>query len=167
MRVQRWPGNVRQLKNIVDQLALFYAGEQITHEQLADLLHSDSDLLPTTRANDDDDHRKMMWQLVMALRHETDMLRQRIDAMESGNGRFSILKDMTASPMAETPPVTSLIKYPEQNVLNLGPNPLVESERATIAALLAKNGGNKKQTAEDLNISLRTLYRKLHELEIE
>ncbi len=167
MRVQRWPGNVRQLKNIVDQLALFYAGEQITHEQLADLLHSDSDLLPTTRANDDDDQRKMMWQLVMALRHETDMLRQRIDAMESGNGRFSILKDMTASPMAETPPVTSLIKYPEQNVLNLGPNPLVESERATIAALLAKNGGNKKQTAEDLNISLRTLYRKLHELEIE
>ena len=36
-----------------------------------------------------------------------------------------------------------------------------------IATALKKNNGNKKTTAEELNISQRTLYRKIHELGIE
>ena len=44
---------------------------------------------------------------------------------------------------------------------------LEESERDAVAAALRRNGGNKKKTAEQLNISQRTLYRKIHELGLD
>lgn len=44
------------------------------------------------------------------------------------------------------------------------PISLEESERETIAAALRQNDGDKKKTAAQLDISLRTLYRKIREL---
>lgn len=168
MRVQRWPGNVRQLKNVVDQLALFYSGEEITHDNLADMLHSDDAALPSTRNAEEEDRTKMLWQLVVALRQETDRLNARIDSLENAREpKFHYVPPETDTEAVASPAITSLIRYPEKDILSIRSNPLEESERATISALLAKNGGNKKQTAEELNISLRTLYRKLHELDIE
>ena len=40
---------------------------------------------------------------------------------------------------------------------------LAENERRIITAALVKHGGRRRQMAEDLGISERTLYRKLHE----
>lgn len=45
-------------------------------------------------------------------------------------------------------------------------NPLDESEKRVIEDTLARNGGNKKAAAEELHISLRTLYRKMQDLGI-
>ncbi|MDE6682871.1 MAG: sigma-54 dependent transcriptional regulator, partial [Muribaculaceae bacterium] len=47
MRLYRWPGNVRQLKNIVEQLALFDAGEQISRDQMLEALPIDHSGLST------------------------------------------------------------------------------------------------------------------------
>ena len=44
---------------------------------------------------------------------------------------------------------------------------LEDSERDAVAAALRRNGGNKKKAAEQLNISQRTLYRKIHEYGID
>ena len=44
---------------------------------------------------------------------------------------------------------------------------LEDSERNAVAAALRRNGGNKKKAAEQLNISPRTLYRKIHELGLQ
>ena len=44
--------------------------------------------------------------------------------------------------------------------------PLEQIERDTIAAALEANNGDKKKTAAQLNISLRTLYRKLKETDL-
>ena len=67
--------------------------------------------------------------------------------------------------------MTSLIKYPETDLLRPDGDspisPLDNAERRTIAEALARNGGDKKKTAADLDISLRTLYRKLQEFHIE
>lgn len=169
MRLQRWPGNVRQLKNVVEQLALFYAGTLIAESTLADMLHTDHDSLPapSNMNHESDDRQKILMQLVVSLRQETDELRQRIEMLEKCRTDYGFT---TASDLSETMPdkkVTSLIKYPEVDILNIGSNPLEDSERATIMATLARNNGNKRKTAEDLDISLRTLYRKLHDLNIE
>ena len=68
---------------------------------------------------------------------------------------------------AET--VQSLIKYepPVPSPSEVGGSPLEQAERDAIVAALKRNNGNKKITAEELNISQRTLYRKIHELGIE
>lgn len=171
MMLYRWPGNVRQLKNIVEQLALFNAGEEISRRQLIELLPLDrsgsSSLVAATRDGTYESEREMLWQLVYQLRHELSDLRARIDGI---------------NPAKETPYAThdstkSLIKYevaPTDNdecnsaVEEVVPVPTLEdSERNAVAAALRRNGGNKKKAAEQLNISPRTLYRKIHELGLQ
>lgn len=167
MQLQRWPGNVRQLKNVIEQTALFHAGEEVTRSVLAEYIQNDTEhSLPVTRGHGEQEEReKMLLKLVMALREETDMLKARLDVLEH-RGDFRLVPDTPYSQEAEKP-VTALAKYQDLNLLELGDDPLADSERATIVAALSKNDGNKKKTADELNISLRTLYRKLHDLNIE
>lgn len=167
MQLQRWPGNVRQLKNVIEQTALFHAGEEVTRSVLAEYIQNDTEhSLPVTRGHGEQEEReKMLLKLVMALREETDMLKARLDVLEH-RGDFRLVPDTPYSQEAEKP-VTALAKYQDLNLLGLGDDPLADSERATIVAALSKNDGNKKKTADELNISLRTLYRKLHDLNIE
>lgn len=161
MMIYRWPGNVRQLKNIVEQLALFDAGQEISRDMMIEALpidHSGMSTPVTTQHNTDyESERKMLWQLVLSLKADIDSLKAQISSEEPP------LKDIR-----EVPPVTSLVKYPDADLLGV-PNPpqsLEEAEKQTIIDTLARNGGNKRKTAEDLNISLRTLYRKIQEYEI-
>ncbi len=167
MQLQRWPGNVRQLKNVIEQTALFHAGEEVTRSVLAEYIQNDTEhSLPVTRGHGEQEEReKMLLKLVMALREETDMLKARLDVLEH-RGDFRLVPDTPYSQEAEKP-VTALAKYQDLNLLGVGDDPLADSERATIVAALSKNDGNKKKTADELNISLRTLYRKLHDLNIE
>ena len=55
---------------------------------------------------------------------------------------------------------------PEHSDGDFTGNPLDRSERRVIEDTLARHGGNKRQAAEELQISLRTLYRKMQELGI-
>jgi len=168
MQLQRWPGNVRQLKNVIEQTALFHAGQEVSRDILAQYIHNESESsLPATRQHSEQNEReKMLLKMVMALREETDMLKSRLDALEH-RGDFRLVPENAYAGEAEKPMTTALTKYRDVNLLGLGDDPLADSERATIAAALASNDGNKKKTADDLNISLRTLYRKLHDLNIE
>lgn len=155
MELYRWPGNVRQLKNIVDQLALFEAGTEITREKFLELLPLDRSGLTTpvkqAQPADYETERKMLWQLVLSLKTDIEDLRRRVAQAENGEGQYD-----------KATPVTSLIKYPDTDVL-ASPSPIDEAERRAVLEALERNGGNKQKTAEELNISVRTLYRKLQE----
>ncbi len=157
MELYRWPGNVRQLKNIVDQLALFEAGTKISREKFLELLPIDRSGLTTpvkqAQPADYETERKMLWQLVLSLKSDIEDLRRRLSRPENGDDRFD-----------RAPSVTSLIKYPDTDVLTAS-SPIDEAERRTVLDALARNDGNKQKTAEELNISVRTLYRKLQEYE--
>ena len=171
MMLYRWPGNVRQLKNIVEQLALFNAGEEISRRQLIELLPLDrsgsSSLVAATRDGTYESEREMLWQLVYQLRHDLNDLRTRIDG----------INPTKEPPYATHDSTKSLIKYELSPTDNDECNSAVEevvavptledSERNAVAAALRRNGGNKKKAAEQLNISPRTLYRKIHELGLQ
>ncbi len=171
MMLYRWPGNVRQLKNIVEQLALFNAGEEISRRQLIELLPLDrsgsSSLVAATRDGTYESEREMLWQLVYQLRHELSDLRARIDGINPAQ----------EPPYGSHDSTKSLIKYEVSPTDNDECNSAVEevvavptledSERNAVAAALRRNGGNKKKAAEQLNISPRTLYRKIHELGLQ
>lgn len=163
MLLYRWPGNVRQLKNIVEQLALFNAGEEIDRHTLLHLLPMDysdnASLVPSGTEHKYEVEREMLWQLIYGLRHEITELNRKVTELQGGT-----------SPILKPEPVQSLIKYepPKETSTDVtGVSPLEQAERDAIVAALKRNNGNKKVTAEELSISQRTLYRKIHELGIE
>ena len=166
MLLYRWPGNVRQLKNIVEQLALFNAGEEIDRHTLLSLLPMDysasASLVPSGQEHRYEAEREMLWQLIYGLRKEISEL----------NKKFEELKDEN-QPMLKPERVQSLIKYEprkenevDAEEIHKVPSTLEQAEKDTIEAALKRNNGNKKLTAEQLNISQRTLYRKISELGI-
>lgn len=173
MSLYRWPGNVRQLKNIVDQLALFHSGEEISRAVMMEALPIDHSGLSTpvrsASSTDYETEREMLWQMLFALKGEIGELRAAVGNKEADGSRFGGFRQENESR------VTSLIKYPSEDVLRLTPEPetgadgslqqtVEDSEKEAVASALARNGGNKKKAAEELNISMRTLYRKINEL---
>lgn len=83
LMIYRWPGNVRQLKNVVEQLALFFAGKDITRADIFDYLPSSSrttgESMPAKPANSYDSERDFLWQSIFALRAEIAELRRKIE----------------------------------------------------------------------------------------
>lgn len=169
MHAYRWPGNVRQLKNVVEQLALFDAGREITLADLSDSLPRPAEhdnALPATAHHDYRAERELLWQTILGLRSEIMELRSR-------------LNDLTSNADSDPSSCSQLIRWPEMSVLTHDApshtpladavdithieSPLNSSERDTIIRTLARNGGSRKLTARDLKISERTLYRKMKE----
>lgn len=171
MLLYRWPGNVRQLKNIVEQLALFEAGEEISRRTLIEALPLDrsgaSSLMAPQHEPSYEAERETLWKLVYQLRAELSELRSRVE----GQAKTSIF-DSSFSP----PTTHSLINYKAQGEepaaveaqeVTESATTLEDAERDAVAAALRRNGGDKKKTAEQLNISPRTLYRKIHDLGLQ
>lgn len=172
MLLYRWPGNVRQLKNVVEQLALFNAGETISRRQLLELLPlgtpGETSLVSANREKSYEAEREMLWQMVYAMRHELAELRKRLD-----EGGVKPAADVRYDSHAAT---QSLIQYEPRreegytpfdevdgNDADEAPATLEAAERDAVAAALRRSGGDKKKAAEQLHISSRTLYRKIHE----
>ena len=163
MLLYRWPGNVRQLKNIVEQLALFNAGEEIDRHSLISLLPMDysssASLVPSSSEHKYETEREMLWQLIYSLRNQISELNKKFDSIQ-----------VEKAPLLKPEKIQSLIKYEpptsEGDKETRVPTTLEQAEKETIEAALKKNNGNKKATADQLNISQRTLYRKIHELGI-
>ncbi|MDE6531909.1 MAG: sigma-54 dependent transcriptional regulator [Muribaculaceae bacterium] len=165
MMLYRWPGNVRQLKNIVEQLALFEAGTEISRRTMLEAMpldHSSSTSLVTSQPGVSyESEREMLWQLVYALRQEIADIRKKIDGGKQSPDPHFQSHAATQSLIKYQPQVSSEI----EDVMAVPT--LEDSERDAVAAALRRNGGNKKKAAEQLNISQRTLYRKIHEYGID
>ena len=163
MTLYRWPGNVRQLKNIVEQLALFNAGREISRHDLLDLLpsarHAEGDNpLPQHDPHSYEQEREFLWQSIFALRGEIAELRARLgaDAGEAPKRAVGFL--------GHTPRRIEARDLLEDTDDDAGEPPtLVDAEREAVADALRRNNGDKKRAAEQLQISPRTLYRKIRE----
>lgn len=152
LMLYRWPGNVRQLKNVVEQLALFNAGDDVGREDVLTLLPraaaTGGSEVMCHQNNSYEAEREMLWQMVVSLKTEIEALRREISA---------------EAPVREPSQSTALMKLPEPAILLAPAQTLEESEREMIEAALVRNAWNKKRTARELNISERTLYRKINE----
>ena len=167
----RWPGNVRQLKNVVEQIALFEGGS-IVDKQV--LLH----YLPQAAANYSvvtadsaapqhsyEREREVLFELIHGLHGDVGRLafgetrhHQQFDPHQAGVDNFTHSDD--AASVGDAIDVT-------HSVVNVEGRTLEETERETIRRSLERNGGRRKATAAELNISERTLYRKIKEFGLE
>ncbi len=160
MMLYNWPGNVRQLKNVIDQLALFDSGTEISRHQMLEALPINRDpqatpMIAPAPDNSYEAERKMLWQMLFALREDISLLRQQLNDKYGEDDRKG----------KGLPDVRALMASNQDSAEYVG-NPLDQSERRVIEETLARHDGNKKQAAEELQISLRTLYRKMQDLGI-
>lgn len=187
----RWPGNVRQLKNVIEQVALFDAGDNVSAEALSSYLPQGMMSYSPAVTTGDQIHsygaeRDVLFGMILRLQQQIERLNTRIDALSGGvpAGHIQDYHDVeNVEPTAET--TRSIVRFePFESPLNrdvhehvsgvraaepLSPQPatLEDTEKETIRRALERNGGRRKAAAQELNISERTLYRKIKEYGIE
>lgn len=171
LQAYRWPGNVRQLKNIIEQLALFEADKPVSRETLEHYLPAIHSPLPAlhsaVHAADDSAYareRDMLFNLIFSLRSEVDELRSRLSKEEEEPMRLVHFSE-DEMPAPTFTPYTEAPKAIAETAAS--PRSLEETEREMIRESLERNGGRRKQTAQELNISERTLYRKIRDYGLE
>lgn len=198
----RWPGNVRQLKNVIEQISLFEAGQNVDGETIKKkyLPQFYNDYKPTVAdrpAFDYTREREILFKLIFKMQNDIDELRQAM-GLNSGRrdepaSRQRVLPehyDEEEAPMIgqsktlglsiessedEVLVPTEVVSTPQyvnfterRDIASTGePMTLEDSEREMIKSSLERNGGRRKKTAQELNISERTLYRKIKEYGLE
>lgn len=188
----RWPGNVRQLKNVVEQMALFESGSSISSETLASFLPDGSMNYAPVATHMEGAHeyateRDALFGMILRLQRQIETLNARIEELSPSSARqvhpgaFQPVEDVTAR--GDEAPVRSIVRFQpfssslpptgagdaDGGVAQVPASPvtLEETERDTIRRALERNGGRRKEAARELNISERTLYRKIKDYGID
>lgn len=177
-----WPGNVRQLKNVVEQMALFESGDTVTGETVSHYLPANATVFtPTVSASHHrsyDSERELIFNMIFRLQGQIEELKSRLDDaprklvkayMGESQPAPAADHDDTEQATVDVMP-TALVNISDAPViptLNPGPRSLEEEERQAIEAALERNSGRRKIAARELGISERTLYRKIKEYGLE
>lgn len=164
----RWPGNVRQIKNVVEQVALFEAGHTITAHTLAQYLPAGAEAYTPARpeAHTYEREREMLFNMIFNLRARIDELAEQLDAANISTPVESRpVTATTASAPVNTLPVLHSLHTPPH--FEVAAPPADNDERAAIVDALTRHDGRRKAAARELGISERTLYRKIRELGIK
>ena len=178
----RWPGNVRQLKNVMDQVALFEAGTEVDADVLRHYLpagaQSYSPVLTRPEAHEYEKERELLFNMIFRLQADIEQLRSQLNSRTSAAVETPVVTDISGDV-----PQRSLVPYDsryavagaflhdaavEEVPVAIGADgapaqkhTLEDTERETIRRSLERNNGRRKATARELNISERTLYRKI------
>jgi transcriptional regulator with PAS, ATPase and Fis domain len=170
----KWPGNVRQLKNITQQISVLSPERIVTSEVLAQFIPQDRESTQLAVVNHGGDHsfeneREILYKILFELRGNVNDMRREMGQLKKQ------IEDVKTSPSpAITPinpiqpiqPIHSILEdaeaeeyiepTPEQENLNLS-----DLSRQMLEKALERNNGNRKKAAQELGISDRTLYRRL------
>ena len=175
----KWPGNIRQLKNVTEQISILSPQREITTEVLADYIPQDletTQLVSMSRHGDDhsfESEREILYKILYELRGNVNELRQEIAVLKKKleNARTA------PEPVSTMPAVTArttiyLPREAEDAVAEeyVEPNNslnLEAIEKQMLIKALERNNGNRKKAAEELGYSDRTLYRRLKQYGLE
>ena len=191
----KWPGNVRQLKNITEQISILSTVRQITPEILGNFIPQDqeSTQLATIHKSSGDhsfeNEREILYKILFELRGNVNDLRRDMGILkkrlEETQAAQIVQKDDKPVPIGNsTPAITSQQIYinPQQQkpmaedaiaeeYIELEKEPenlnLSNIERQMLEKALERNGGNRKKAAQELGISDRTLYRRIKQYGLE
>lgn len=152
----RWPGNVRQLKSVAEQISVLEKNRQISAETLASYLPPEpAQNLPVTMGdagNDYQDYRELIFNSIFELRKDVAALKAKVFGQEN------------PAPMLLPGPQETKFRHFDAEAEEVVS--IQDANAELIRKALEKNGGKRKAAAEELGISERTLYRKIKELGI-
>ena len=178
----KWPGNVRQLKNITEQMSVLSQNREIDAKTLLQFIPQDAESTQLTLIGGNGSHsyeseREMVFKIlyemkgsISDLKRELNSMRKQLDDAQSLAGAVPYPSQITAFEPGTT--LTSVIPQSAANLNNIEdaeaeeirePETLNLSHlgRQMVEKALERNGGNRKKAAQELGISDRTLYRRI------
>ena len=182
----KWPGNVRQLKNMTEQLSILSPSRTITPEILSQYIPQDREstqlAVITNRADHSfENERELLYKILFELRgnvsdmrREMSQLKKQLDDVQRKPSAITNTQIASVQPQPYTlqsPAINGLEdaeaeEYieptPDQENLNLS-----VLSRQMLEKALERNSGNRKRAAQELGISDRTLYRRLKQYGME
>ena len=181
----KWPGNVRQLKNITEQISVLSPDRRITAQMLSQFIPQDQEstqLATIHRESGDhsfENEREILYKILFELRgnvndmrREMSALKKQIDEVQGGAKGAQVPQvpvDLQNTQLASIQPIQTLSPAMEDAVAEEYVEPEREPEtlnlnhigRQMLEKALERNHGNRKKAAQELGISDRTLYRRL------
>ncbi len=178
----KWPGNVRQLKNITQQISVLSPERIITPEVLSQFIPQDREstqLAVVNPSNGDhsfENEREILYKILFELRgnvndmrREMGLLKKQIEDVQSNKPATTIIGSTAASSAIQHIQAIQPIPTMEDAIAEeyIEPSPTKENlnlndlSRQTLIKALERNNGNRKKAAQELGISDRTLYRRL------
>ena len=175
----KWPGNVRQLKNITEQISVLSKERIITPEILSKFIPQDRETTQLTvvpHQNSDhsfENEREILYKILFELRgnvndmrREMGQLKKQLDDVQ--NSHTTIIGS-TSAPIAPITPIAPMAPRLEDAEAEEYIEPTTDPEnlnlndlsRQMLEKALERNNGNRKKAAQELGISDRTLYRRL------
>jgi len=182
----KWPGNVRQLKNITEQISVLSKERTITPDILAKFIPQDreSTQLATIHREGSGDHsfeneREILYKILFELRGNVNDMRREMSALKKqlddvqGTPHHTTGSQTMPAPITPIQPITPITPMPsataedaiaeeyiepEKEIENLN---LSDLSKQMLEKALERNNGNRKKAAQELGISDRTLYRRL------
>ncbi|TXI84240.1 MAG: sigma-54-dependent Fis family transcriptional regulator [Crocinitomicaceae bacterium] len=184
-----WPGNIRQLKNVVEQISVIETSRELDALTFSSYLPAEKDKVPAIigeNGSDNFSERELMYKFLFDMKKDLSELKKLVVDMIGQGGNFTLNNDQEAMvsrlyqevnptysqarilpPTVESDPV----EYPiiqetddfESHVEVEESLSLEDREKELIQKALEKHRGKRKYAAAELGISERTLYRKIKE----
>ncbi|PIF01872.1 MAG: sigma-54-dependent Fis family transcriptional regulator [Paludibacter sp.] len=191
-----WKGNVRQLKNITEQISVIEQQREITEDILVNYLPQDEkEVLPALITKEQEktfnNEREILYQVLFDMKRDMNELRKIVSDLQTDKGNKTYDYDVKITPndngLMPIKPISLEDIYQSKkdirpqnkeyehihDVEDYEPEvtteikSLAEMEKEMIIRALEKYNGKRKPASEELEISERTLYRKIKEYEIE
>ncbi|MEM7551883.1 MAG: sigma-54 dependent transcriptional regulator [Bacteroidota bacterium] len=189
----RFPGNIRQLKNIVEQISVIEIEREINAEKLLKYLPDEGSQMPAIfrkaeKDNETFSERDLLYKILFDMRKDVNDLKSLVN---------HIIEDGKVSEQVWDKHKETIHNINEEDSQEDFPKPLVieaarddidpesvediehldeetgeslsieKKEIELIRRALQKNNNRRKYAAQDLGISERTLYRKIKQYDIE
>jgi transcriptional regulator with PAS, ATPase and Fis domain len=186
----QWPGNIRQLKNIAEQISVIETNRNITAEGLKKYLPDFAQVkLPAIYGHEDQksfaSEREILYKVLFDMKNDMNDLKKLVyDLLQKGDDHGEVQEDHAhiieklygnGNPIVKSPQTSKTIdvKHSESGPIQDTEEVYEESlslsdnEVELIRKALEKHSGKRKYAATELGISERTLYRKIKEFDLE
>ena len=184
----KWPGNVRQLKNITEQISILCPERVVTADILANFIPQDQESTQLAKIPGNNEHsfeteREILYKILFELqgnvnnlRQDMSILKKQLDEMKGSHimqnddsklpidnrtalQQRPIVIQQQPKTMAEDAIAEEYVEPENLNLNDIG--------RQMLEKALERNGGNRKKAASELGISDRTLYRRIKQYGLE
>lgn len=181
----RWPGNIRQLRNLAEQMSVIettrLVGKDLLKTYLPQVDASNLPALSGARVSDNSEHsyskeREALYKLLFEMKAEINALKESA-ANEKGinekiQNDYPVRSHELPRPSSTGQEVTIISdeereQFDDNHTIEIENLSLVDKEIELIKKALEKSGGKRKHAAKELGISERTLYRKIKQYNLE
>lgn len=179
LKKYRFPGNIRELKNLAEQISVLEIERNISAETVRKYIPETSNLPALSKLNSETNdenynERDILYKILFDLKNDVTEMKKIIDSILNSNEKVQI--DTNKSELLEENNI--LIKdkevqsdntFQEVTELEIDTESLSieKKEKELIIKALKKNRNKRKYAAKDLGISERTLYRKIKHYNLE